>query len=102
VGYYYRSPVDEHGRQSVIPLGPHLLAAGPSLQGNRSRAMCPCSALYEREARRRKPRTQFDDKQRLKPQILAWLVRERWDIPEQLEWREQVGELIKPLAATLG
>lgn len=30
-------------------------------------------------------------------QILAWLARERRDIQEQLEWREKIPELIKPL-----
>ncbi len=30
-------------------------------------------------------------------QILAWLAKERRDLQEQLEWREQIPELIKPL-----
>jgi hypothetical protein len=30
-------------------------------------------------------------------QILAWLAKERRDVQEQLEWREQIPELMKPL-----
>jgi hypothetical protein len=30
-------------------------------------------------------------------QILAWLAKERRDVHEQLEWREQIPELLKPL-----
>jgi hypothetical protein len=30
-------------------------------------------------------------------QILAWLAKERRDVQEQLEWREQIPELIAPL-----
>jgi hypothetical protein len=30
-------------------------------------------------------------------QILAWLARERRDVQEQLEWREQIPELLEPL-----
>jgi len=30
-------------------------------------------------------------------QILAWLAKERRDVQEQLEWREQIPELLKPL-----
>lgn len=31
-------------------------------------------------------------------QILAWLAKERHDVQEQLEWREQITELLKPLS----
>ena len=30
-------------------------------------------------------------------QILAWLAKERRDVQEQLEWREQIPEILKPL-----
>lgn len=30
-------------------------------------------------------------------QILAWLAKERRDIQEQLEWKEQIAEILKPL-----
>lgn len=30
-------------------------------------------------------------------QVLAWLAKERRDIQEQLEWREQIPEILKPL-----
>ena len=30
-------------------------------------------------------------------QILAWLAKERRDVQEQLEWREEIPELIAPL-----
>lgn len=30
-------------------------------------------------------------------QILAWLAKERRDVQEQLEWRETIPELLKPL-----
>lgn len=31
-------------------------------------------------------------------QILAWLAKERRDVQEQLQWREQIPELLKPLS----
>jgi hypothetical protein len=30
-------------------------------------------------------------------QVLAWLAKERRDVQEQLEWREQIPEILKPL-----
>jgi hypothetical protein len=30
-------------------------------------------------------------------QILAWLAKERRDVQEQLIWREQIPEILKPL-----
>jgi len=30
-------------------------------------------------------------------QILAWLARDRRDLEEQLVWREQISDLLKPL-----
>ena len=30
-------------------------------------------------------------------QILAWLAKERRDVQEQLEWREEIPELLAPL-----
>ena len=34
-------------------------------------------------------------------QVLAWLAKERRDVQEQLEWREQISELLKPLLLSL-
>jgi len=30
-------------------------------------------------------------------QILAWLAKDRRDLQEQIEWREQISELMEPL-----
>jgi hypothetical protein len=30
-------------------------------------------------------------------QALSWLAKERWDVQEQLEWKQQIPDLVKPL-----
>lgn len=75
VGYYYRLPVDENGKQKVIPLGLDLIEAKrrwAELEGQpRPRDVRLLGFIfdrYEREVTPQKaPRTQFDDRQRLKP-----------------------------------
>lgn len=74
VGCYYRLPADDHGKQKVIPLGWDLIEAKrrAELEGQpRPRDVRLLGFIfdrYEREVTPQKaPRTQFDDRQRLKP-----------------------------------